>query len=323
MGINRRATRVPSGALLLAAAALACATAARADTPRMLCAAYEDSPATVDATLEPQVRAEADRAESAIAAAGQRSPDFNFSAMTPALGADPSARTRAAYCLAVGELARRGGYGTALDAPGYLQVAFLYAQQARATDLAALAAYRLGMAISASPIAAGGRGADANASPAASRTIMFTRRRTVAAREPRGAAACEALLVDHNSPGVALSCSGRISCAMAKRCEALAAMRSVRAQLNRQHAVKRRCARCGAAPAAMRTLRARGARTRAREDSTRMPICSLCAGARERYAAARRANPRTREAVHRYIRYTRYICNARNGQWAVTYVTGP
>ena len=137
---------------LIAAAACACvlmsprpATAA-IGAPATLCRTFTPGATDVDASAASRLAEEAGRAEQALATSGESVPEFTPRSLDLPPGA-PSPAARAAYCSAIGELARRGAFGNPLDAPGYLHVAFQYAEQARADALTARVAYRLGLSL--------------------------------------------------------------------------------------------------------------------------------------------------------------------------------
>ena len=213
---------------LIAAAACACvlmsprpATAA-IGAPATLCRTFTPGATDVDASAASRLAEEAGRAEQALATSGESVPEFTPRSLDLPPGA-PSPAARAAYCSAIGELARRGAFGNPLDAPGYLHVAFQYAEQARADALTARVAYRLGLSLTGSAVAMGGRGAQipgeveetygaTNDDSGATRSLASNRRRSSMLDEPHGAAACNALLAmaGYPPPGMALSCAAQL-----------------------------------------------------------------------------------------------------------------
>ncbi len=201
---------------------LGLASQAAADVPKTLCETADMAVAPGDPGVDAQIRAETARTEQLLAAA-PGTPRYAPAALTLPAGAAPSLTVRSAYCAAVGEAIRRGGYGNALNASGYLQMAFQFAEQAKANDLSARAAYRLGLTLTQASLTEGDRGAhrrggpERAAAPSGSRGLGKVASdedvtRLASLEEPTGQKACEALL-DQDlmyrfpRPGMALSCA--------------------------------------------------------------------------------------------------------------------
>jgi CHAT domain-containing protein len=129
---------------------------AEAVSPEILCVTPGSTAPTVDEAADAKVFRTARMAEDMIRAdsPGPRTMPPNMLSIAMENKGEPSPAARASYCSAAGELARRGRYGTALDAPGFLLDAYLSAQQGSARDTGARAAYRLGLALATNPLGA-------------------------------------------------------------------------------------------------------------------------------------------------------------------------
>jgi CHAT domain-containing protein len=134
------------------------ASPARAGSAEVLCTETTPPSSLGDKALDAKLLSAASYAERDLVAVNQGAIDPKRLEVDTASGPIPSPAARGAYCLAVGELARRGRYGASLDAAGYLLVAFLSADQAHVSDLSARAAYRLGLALTINTTSAMGRG---------------------------------------------------------------------------------------------------------------------------------------------------------------------
>ncbi len=154
------------GAALLFVSAFARAVPALADAPatlvktpaKILCETFDPTAGTGDAVTETDVLGKAAFARRVLEETPQGTPRVSADDLALASTAIPSPTARADYCLEIGELVRRGAFDNPLDAPGYLRVAFRYAELAGDKPRSARAAFRLGLAFAALPAGSGGRG---------------------------------------------------------------------------------------------------------------------------------------------------------------------
>lgn len=167
-------------ALMLAPIVLAGWTmsgAALAATPDQICGMGSTGAASNEALADA-----ANRAEAALARRG--GPTRAESALTALQVADAqaaseaTAQTLAAYCTAAGESMRLSRQGSQYQAQTYLLSAIRYAEQARAQEIVARAAYRLALATVGGPAAGEVRGATRSAkkrSPDAAQVVSEVR----------------------------------------------------------------------------------------------------------------------------------------------------
>jgi CHAT domain-containing protein len=224
------------------AVVLTIATAAslsRAATPEVLCAQAIGGGSDKDAVNSAALMRAAGAAEARLAQTS--GPDTGADKSLPSLDvplpadATPAPSALGAYCNAAGEVERLGRSGSPSRARAFLFTAFTYGETARDPDVAARAAYRLGLLTAADAEPSNARGAARRVAP----TTLFAE---TAPSDASGAQdACGAVSSRRRSPSLALQCAVMLAEAAGDpRLASLASLRLARLQLVAADRVARR-----------------------------------------------------------------------------------